>query len=243
MEKEVFAPYYKEIDLSTTVIQALYDLYDKKAIDKGLFSAIDKNNIGLCYWYGHIVKKNYEEAVQWYKESAKEKYATAEFNLYVCYERGTGVEKDMKIAIQWLKRAAKHGYANAQFCLAEYYYNGEGMRHNRRFARIWFEKAEKRALEQDDAVMLNLFGIMYLNGDNGFERDIDKAFFIYEKAGMLHFPLSISTLIHHYILRGNKEKVDFWMNEFNNCKTKTKLLAESVEKEYNKFLGDNKHEQ
>ena len=236
MEEKKFAPYCIEIEFPIKVIQAIRDFNEGKSIDPNGFSYKEINDIGLCFWYGYIVERNYEEAVLWYKESAKGNYPAAEFNLYVCYDRGSGVAKDRSAAMFWLKRAAKHGYRNAQFCLAESYYNGEGLRRNRRFARIWFEKAEKTAIEKNDEIILNLFGITYLHGENGMEKDIDKALFFYEKAGMLHFPLSISTLISLYIKMGNVEKVEFWKKEFDNCKTKTKLSTESVERAYKDFI-------
>ena len=107
MKKDVFAPCYLEMKFSPKVIKTLEKLRDGQEVNISRFTSKELNDIGLCYWYGHIVPLNYKEAVNWYIKSANKKCVKAEFNLYVCYNKGTGVAHDIDKAMYWLKKAAE----------------------------------------------------------------------------------------------------------------------------------------
>lgn len=62
---------------------------------------------------GADVEKNQREAVRWYRKSAEQGYATAQFNLGLCYEKGTGVQKSFVEAYKWFNVAAAQGDENA----------------------------------------------------------------------------------------------------------------------------------
>jgi hypothetical protein len=49
----------------------------------------------VCYASGRGVTKNEAEAVKWYRKSADQGFANAQYNLGVCHEYGTGVPKDL----------------------------------------------------------------------------------------------------------------------------------------------------
>ncbi len=237
MEKG-FAPYMVELTFSEKVIRALERLRDGKRVSKKKLSPEEMNSIGLCYWEGHIVPLNYKKAVKWYEYSAQQGYKVAEFNLYVCYNKGTGVEKGPGKAIEWLRKAAKHGYSGAQDLLAECYFNGEMVKRNRHIARHWFNKVELSAVENEDVVALNSYGIRYLQGLYGTERDIQKAIFYFEKAGELGLVLSMSILLSIYINMRNVDKVEYWMDKLRNCRAVTKLRLENEEKQYASFMEE-----
>ena len=68
-----------------------------------------------CYLNGtNGVKKNYKEAVKWYRLAAEQGVAEAQFNLGVCYYFGEGVAKNKATAIRWWKKAAAQGNSDAQ---------------------------------------------------------------------------------------------------------------------------------
>lgn len=71
-------------------------------------------NVGYAYANGKGVKKNYNEAVEWYKKSANQGNASALNNLGACYEDGNGVRADMDECIHYYKMAAEKGNTKAK---------------------------------------------------------------------------------------------------------------------------------
>lgn len=58
-------------------------------------------SLGLEYYYGIGVKKNYSASAFWIKKSAEQGFIPAQFFLAEMYLNGTGVEKDVKQAFYW----------------------------------------------------------------------------------------------------------------------------------------------
>lgn len=75
--------------------------------------------LGYCYEEGNRVKQDYEEAVKWFRLSAKQGNSRAQYCLAVCYYRGIVVNKSKETTIYWLKKAAKQGEENAINALKE----------------------------------------------------------------------------------------------------------------------------
>ncbi len=69
------------------------------------------------YEKGQGVRKDYVEAVKWYRKATEQGLANAQFNLGVMYDNGQGVRQDGKQAVQWYRKAAEQGYAQAQYNL------------------------------------------------------------------------------------------------------------------------------
>jgi TPR repeat protein len=44
--------------------------------------------VGDCYDHGHAVQKDFVETIKWYRKSAAQNYAAAQFNLCLCYVMG-----------------------------------------------------------------------------------------------------------------------------------------------------------
>ena len=59
-------------------------------------------------------EKNLEKAFEYYKKSADQGYAKAQFNLAICYENSNGVDKDLKKAMKLYELSAKQGNADAK---------------------------------------------------------------------------------------------------------------------------------
>ena len=59
MENKIFAPRLKEIPLSDKIIHCLERLRDGETIKETGLTSKELNEIGLCYWNGHIVPLNY----------------------------------------------------------------------------------------------------------------------------------------------------------------------------------------
>jgi hypothetical protein len=57
---------------------------------------------------------NYKEAVRWYKISAENGYAVAQYNLGLMYQFGLGVKKNQKEAKKWFQKSADQGLPEAK---------------------------------------------------------------------------------------------------------------------------------
>ena len=109
------------------------------------------------YAKGQGVRRNYAEAVKWYRLAAEQGYAAAQYNLGVSYDKGRGVPQDDAEAVKWYRLAAEQGYARAQYNLGFRYATGQGVRQDYVQAYMWFDLAASRysaseAEDRDDAV-------------------------------------------------------------------------------------------
>ena len=66
--------------------------------------------LGLCYYNGDGVAKDYSEAVKWFRKAAEQNLAAAQIIWAVCYA-GQGVAKDEVEAVKWFRKAAERNAA------------------------------------------------------------------------------------------------------------------------------------
>jgi S1-C subfamily serine protease len=83
--------------------------------------------LGLCYYKGDGVEKDFSEAVEWYRKAAEQGFAAAQSMLGTCYFRGEGVPKDFTEAVKWLRKAAERNNVHAQANLGLCYATGQGV--------------------------------------------------------------------------------------------------------------------
>ena len=82
---------------------------------------LDKGN---DYYFGRNgVKKDYTEAVKWYRKAAELGNPKAQNSLAKCYEHGLGVKINHQEVIKWYNKAAEQGYYEAYFNLGNYYHH------------------------------------------------------------------------------------------------------------------------
>ncbi|MBE6376506.1 MAG: sel1 repeat family protein [Lentisphaerae bacterium] len=136
-----------------------------------------QNDLGWCYLNGDGVKKDYRQAVYWYKKSAAQGNIYAQNNLGWCYENGNGVEKNLNQAFFWYSKAANQGEMYAQNNLGLCYYFGNGVEKNLNQAFYWF----KKSAEQGYSVAQHNVGVCYENG-YGVYKDRYTAVSWYRKA-------------------------------------------------------------
>lgn len=122
-------------------------------------------------------KKDYVEAVKWYRKAAEQGQADAQTNLGYCYEKGYGVTQDYVEAVKWYRKAAEQGEAYAQNNLGECYYYGRGVTQDYVEAVKWYSKA----VEQGNASAQYDLGYCYQYG-NGVTKDENEAIKWYKKA-------------------------------------------------------------
>ena len=203
-------PHVEKLEqLSRDEVNALYDAIAtgsepeklkelQYAADHGNSWAI--NCIGLCYEYGHGVKKNYKKAIEWYQKSADAGNAVAMCNLGICYENGNGVKKNLKTAIEWYQKSADAGNANAMGNLGNCYYDGNGVKRNYKKAVEWYQKAA----ELSNAYGMSGMGLCYEFG-NGVKQDYAEALKWYKKA-----------------LENGREKDEWITDRMENCRLEGK---------------------
>ena len=128
---------------------------------------------GLQYYN----KRNYTEAVKWWRKSAEQGHASAQNNLGECYYYGQGVAQDYAKAAKWYRKAAEQGRASAQYNLGWCYYNGRGVAQDYAEAVKWYRKAA----EQGHAAAQYNLGWCYDKG-KGVAQNQSEAIKWYRKA-------------------------------------------------------------
>ena len=93
------------------------------------------------------MEKNSAKAVEWYRKSAENGNAFAQYNLGLCYEYGTGVTLSKATAAKWYRKAADQGDADAQYKLGVFYENGYGVIKDEAQAMQWYKKAAEQGNE------------------------------------------------------------------------------------------------
>ena len=119
------------------------DIPSLKALaEKGDANA--QNELGVRYYSGQGVKKNYNEALKWFTKAAAQEHPKAQYNLGVLCEKGEGVIENDKEAVKWFTKAAAQGFAKAQADLGAMYAIGKGGQQNNSIAAFnGNEKAKK----------------------------------------------------------------------------------------------------
>jgi len=83
----------------------------KKAVE------IDNNPVGLnglgnAFYNGIVTKKNYEQAVEYYRQAIHGGNIDALNNLGICYEFGNGVEQNNEEALKYYTKAKDQGHSD-----------------------------------------------------------------------------------------------------------------------------------
>ena len=100
--------------------------------------------LGKRYYEGSGVKKDYVEAVRWFRKAAEQGHTRAQYMLGTCYFRGEGVTRDFTEAVKWYRKAAEKGNAEAQWGLGMCYEGGYGVTKDYAEAEKWYRKAARQ---------------------------------------------------------------------------------------------------
>jgi len=135
-------------------------------------------SLGWLYREGYNgTRKDYDEAMKWYRKAAEQGYANAEATMGWFYREGLGTAKDYSASLDWYKKGAEGGDVNAMSSVGYAYQAGLGVPVDYAEARTWYEKA---AAFNDYYSMASL-GWLYDVG-NGVTQDYAKALDWYAKA-------------------------------------------------------------
>ena len=83
--------------------------FDELTFSAQTGDAESQNALGEMYYFGDEIEQDFEQAVYWFKEAAKQKHAEAMYNLGVCFVNGEGVEKNKTTGLGFIRQAAKLG--------------------------------------------------------------------------------------------------------------------------------------
>jgi hypothetical protein len=105
-------------------------------------------------------RKDYVEAMRWYRQAADQGNATAQTHVGYLYEKGLGVPQDYNEALNWYRKAADRGHAAAQRNIGNFYEQGTGVPRDYAEAMRWFRLAG----DQGDASAQTNIGYLYEKG-------------------------------------------------------------------------------
>lgn len=73
--------------------------------------------LGLMYYMGRGVPRDYRLAMQWHRKAAEQGKADAQYVIGAMYYTGNSVPQDNQQAIGWFRKAAAQGHGGAQYAL------------------------------------------------------------------------------------------------------------------------------
>ena len=127
--------------------------------------------LGVCYYKGEGVERDYVKAVEWLEKAAEQGNAEAQKDLGVCYYNGRGVEKDYAKAVRWFQKSAEQGYGEAQGWMGCCYEYGYGVTIDLAKAIEWYRKAA----EKGNAFSQERLGFLNYSGAKGIQQNFTEA--------------------------------------------------------------------
>jgi hypothetical protein len=112
-------------------------------------------------------KKDYKEAIKWFRLSAKQGLAKAQLKLGVMYHNGQGVPQDYEEAVKWYRLSAEQDNTNSMNSLGEMYLQGKGVPQDNVVALMWFNlcsKWNKLCMENENSSHILRFVILVFGG-------------------------------------------------------------------------------
>ena len=106
------------------------------------------------------MRPDYSKAVYWYRLSADQGHAEAQYELASLYSQGKGVPRDQTEAFQLLKAAANQGFTKAETSLGRRYELGRGVEKNESQAFFWYTVAARRGDKIAQKLRIELAGHM-----------------------------------------------------------------------------------
>ncbi len=115
------ADYEKGVEASG---QGDYEIaFSEWLIDANQGHAQAQYNLGVLYFYGEGVPKNYPQAVKWFRLSTDQGVPEAQFLLGYMYANGLGVRENKAESVKLYRLSADQGFADAQNALDGMYAN------------------------------------------------------------------------------------------------------------------------
>lgn len=113
--------------------------------------------LGLMYYMGRGVARDYKQAFSWHLKAASQGKADAQYVVGAMYYTGNAVPQDQKHAVSWFRKAAEQGNPDAQHALGLMYrYSVAGVPQDAVLAYMLYNLAaaggHRNAVEQRAAI-------------------------------------------------------------------------------------------
>ncbi len=122
----------------TDGINIALPIYKKMAVDG---DDLAQYSLGMFYLKGYGVEQDFDQAVIWFYNAAKQGHVAAQYSLARCYQKGIGVKKNHRAAAKLFEQAANQGHRHSQQILGRYYQQGLGVEKNPELAEYWLNKS------------------------------------------------------------------------------------------------------
>jgi Sel1 repeat len=129
-----------------------------------------QGEVGVCFYTGKGVDRDFEQALRWYRKGAEQGDARAQCGLGACFYNGAWVAQDYAEGVSWFHKAAEQGYVGAQYNIGIAFSNGNGVDKNLSEAASWYHKAA----EQGSTAACEEYGTMLMKG-TGVARNCEEA--------------------------------------------------------------------
>ncbi|MBP7111639.1 MAG: sel1 repeat family protein [Nitrosomonas sp.] len=151
-----------------------------------------QSNLGLIYFKGDGIPRDYELAAIWLQKAAEQNSIEAQFNLgFLYYIQAETIDNEyekidfFENSVTWFRRAAEQGHAESQFYLGNAYFYGDGVIKDQILSIEWYQKAADQGFTEAQ-VRLGRMGKVYSkNDDNSYEpyqnKKISNTEYEYEK--------------------------------------------------------------
>ena len=130
-----------------------------------------QTGLAFLYKHGQGVKRDMDQAINWFKEAAAGGNADAQNIMGLFYYSGKGVKQDFSVAAKYYLMAAEQGHVFGQSILGLKYANGEGVLENDKTAVKWYTKAAEQGdvnkAEQGDVKLCDI--ALQTNGFSFFD--------------------------------------------------------------------------
>ena len=157
-----------------------------KSSSKSYYSKIKKNakmgdanalfELGYIYDNGsNEISCDYKKSFKYYHKAALKGHPLAQCFTGIMYDFGDGVNINKKKAYKWYTKSALQNNSVAQFNIAKSYDNGTYLPLNKREALKWYIMSAKNGYANAECNLAQ----KYEFGDDGLERNIDKALALY----------------------------------------------------------------
>ena len=113
--------------------------------------------LGLLYYSGVGLEKNYQSALHWFKIAAEKGHPGANYMLGKIFLSGIGVKTDIPLAVQYLEKASENGDSSAQAILGQLYYEGTGIEKDYEKAAFFFRKSAENKNANGQFGLANLY--------------------------------------------------------------------------------------
>ena len=135
------APYNRSLRLVDNDDAEAFRL-NRLAAEDGMHDAVLA--MGWSYLNGVGVKADENEAIRWYRMSARQGEPRAMFSLgYIAYFR-----KDYSEALTWFERALNNQHHRSNYWIGKMYWRGQGVERDRKRAQSYFAQAAQRKVKE-----------------------------------------------------------------------------------------------